>query len=408
MKRNLSSQAIRAMAICMAVTLRSATAVSGVVTGTVVNVYAATNIVENVTNPGTDFSSLATGHFIATSDGLLFKVKNEGSKAGSGASNDNGTVTLVGTVTSAIGSYQADGTNVPYKAEVKENKVVIETSDYNQGSAGSQCKFEIEEIGDGTNPLAVATISNNSVPNFDSYNTPSTINGDLISGSTINSDDTNGLTIKDNAFKGVTINGDLDFSSSNLKDISEKAFYGTTVNGNLTLKGEISAPVKYEGGVIKETKKVFTNLTVTGDLNLSELNIKISTDNAYPNKGGLSILGLGFREGNDKTEEGEKGVKVEGKLILPENLVLDNYAFRNIEVEELDLTNTKLKSPGNENKDYIIANSFAFSRIGTLKFNEKAKQVGGGAFKGAHLDLGKVDFSKIERIAFQNLILQGM
>lgn len=41
MKRNLSSQAIRAMAIGMAVTLGSATAVSGVVTGTVVNVYAA-------------------------------------------------------------------------------------------------------------------------------------------------------------------------------------------------------------------------------------------------------------------------------------------------------------------------------------------------------------------------------
>ena len=40
MKRNLSSQAIRAMAIGMAVTLGSATAVSGVVTGTVVNVYA--------------------------------------------------------------------------------------------------------------------------------------------------------------------------------------------------------------------------------------------------------------------------------------------------------------------------------------------------------------------------------
>lgn len=41
MKRNLSSQAIRAMAIGMAVTLGSATAISGVVTGTVVNVYAA-------------------------------------------------------------------------------------------------------------------------------------------------------------------------------------------------------------------------------------------------------------------------------------------------------------------------------------------------------------------------------
>ncbi len=41
MKRNLSSQAIRAMAIGMAVTLGSATAISGVVTGSVVNVYAA-------------------------------------------------------------------------------------------------------------------------------------------------------------------------------------------------------------------------------------------------------------------------------------------------------------------------------------------------------------------------------
>lgn len=49
MKRNLSSQAIRAMAIGMAVTLGSATAVSGVVTGTVVNAYAAETHNNNVT-----------------------------------------------------------------------------------------------------------------------------------------------------------------------------------------------------------------------------------------------------------------------------------------------------------------------------------------------------------------------
>lgn len=403
MKRNLSSQAIRAMAIGMAVMLGSATAVSGVVTGTVVNVYAATNIVENVTNPGKDFSSLATGHFIATSDGLLFKVKNEGSKAGSGASNDNGTVTLVGTVTSAIGSYQANGTNVPYKASIEGNKVVIATSDYNSGSVGSQCKFEIEQIGDGTNPLAVATISNNSVPNFDSYNTPSTINGDLISGSTINSDDTNGLTIKDNAFKGVTINGDLDFSSSNLKDISEKAFYGTTVNGNLTLKGEMSPSVKYDrnGGVITETKKVFTNLTVTGDLNLKGLTIKSGSDNNYSNKGGLSILGLGFREGNEKTQSGEKGVKVGGKLIVPQTLKLDNYALRNIEVGELDLTNTELKAPENQQTNDIVANSFGFSNIGRLILPSNAKKIGGGAFRGATVNFNNIDFSKIERVSWK-------
>lgn len=58
MKRNLSSQAIRAMAIGMAVTLGSATAVSGVVTGTVVNVYAANDQVKNskgtITKDGSD------------------------------------------------------------------------------------------------------------------------------------------------------------------------------------------------------------------------------------------------------------------------------------------------------------------------------------------------------------------
>lgn len=373
MKRNLSSQAIRAMAIGMAVTLGSATAVSGVVTGTVVNVYAATQENGN-TKPNT------TNKYIEYQMGevfLNFEVTNEDSTDNNDLA-DGGKAKLVSITTSSKNANggDRDGTATkPFIGEISSNMLKVT---YNNDK---KVYFEVDTIGDGTNPLSAQAI---------------TIDGTEFAKITKKV-----TTINNKAFQNITVTGDLDFSSSNLKDISEKAFYGTTVNGNLTLKGNISAPVKYkDDGTIESTKKVFTNLTVTGNLDLSELTIK--DDSGYPNKDGLSILGLGFREGNDQTSKDEKGVKVLGKLIVPENLALDNYALRNVEIGELDLTKTKLKAPGHEGKDYIIANSFAFSKIGTLKFPEVAKQVGGGAFKGTHLDLSKVDFSKIERIAWNS------
>ena len=95
MKRNLSSQAIRAMAIGMAVTLGSATAVSGVVTGTVVNVYAA------------DFS---TASFTATA-----------TKGGSGNKD------LVITLTDVSKNFTGSGALTEFEVKSADgNKVVVD------------------------------------------------------------------------------------------------------------------------------------------------------------------------------------------------------------------------------------------------------------------------------------------
>lgn len=104
MKRNLSSQAIRAMAIGMAVTLGSATAVSGVVTGTVVNVYAANEQVDTakatITKENTDVKITLvakTGTFkstnASTNKTLGFKL-TDGASATFTGSKDVGSITI--------------------------------------------------------------------------------------------------------------------------------------------------------------------------------------------------------------------------------------------------------------------------------------------------------------------------
>lgn len=111
MKRNLSSQAIRAMAIGMAVTLGSATAVSGVVTGTVVNVYAANEqveaseakIVKDTTNVKITLKA-KTGTF--TSAGK-FASKTEGFTLSDGKNTFTGTK-QVGTVAAIQGTSAND------------------------------------------------------------------------------------------------------------------------------------------------------------------------------------------------------------------------------------------------------------------------------------------------------------
>ena len=334
MKRNLSSQAIRAMAIGMAVTMGSATAVSGVVTGTVVNAYASTQ--ENGdTKPnasGNKHIEYQMGEVF-----LNFEITNEDNNENN-ENADNGKAKLVSITINSKNesSAKGDGTEQkPFKGEISNDMLKVT---YN---GDKRVYFDIDTIGNGTNPLSEQ---------------PITIDGIELAKITKKLQ-----LIEKKAFRGITVNGDLDFSSTEtLEDIKDEAFYGTTINGNLTLKGKISAPVKYKNATnsadVEETKKVFTNLTVTGNLDVSGLTVKESTDNDYPNKGGLSVLGLGFREG-EKTKE-EKGVKVEGKLIVPnKGFKLDNFAFRNVEVGELDLTNTELKAPGNQKTNDIVANS---------------------------------------------------
>lgn len=111
MKRNLSSQAIRAMAIGMAVTLGSATAVSGVVTGTVVNVYAANEQVEateaKIVKDNTDVKITLKAKTGTFTSGGSFASKTEGFTLSDGKNIFTGTA-QVGSVKSTTGSAAND------------------------------------------------------------------------------------------------------------------------------------------------------------------------------------------------------------------------------------------------------------------------------------------------------------
>lgn len=111
MKRNLSSQAIRAMAIGMAVTLGSATAVSGVVTGTVVNVYAANEQVEateaKIVKDNTDVKITLKAKTGTFTSGGSFASKTEGFTLSDGENIFTGTA-QVGSVKSTTGSAAND------------------------------------------------------------------------------------------------------------------------------------------------------------------------------------------------------------------------------------------------------------------------------------------------------------
>lgn len=141
MKRNLSSQAIRAMAIGMAVTLGSATAVSGVVTGTVVNVYA-----EDIN------SANFTAEAEKSGEDLKITINRDGNKV---FKADDKTKKLTGLVvkneSKIVFSSDENGqlANVESDAKTDPNKLVItiKKSDIKDGSlAGNETGLTIEKL----------------------------------------------------------------------------------------------------------------------------------------------------------------------------------------------------------------------------------------------------------------------
>ena len=369
MKRNLSSHAIKAMAIGMAVMLGSTTAISGVVKGSVVEAYAAGDMTANITNPSTDFSSIDTSSYIVTPEGLLFKVKTPGAKAGSGASNDDGTVTLVGTVTQALSSSETatDGHNVPYKGNIESNKLSIKTSDYASSSAGSEIKFEIEEIGDGTNPLAVATISNSAVPDFSSYNTPSTIDGSLISSTALTIDDSNGLTIKGNAFKGVTLTNTLTLSGK--INVEAKAFAGIKgTDSNIDLSGAAGGTIN--GKAFSD--ETGTEKSIYGTLKLPTFTSEANSFNNVDVTTLLEFTGTATLTTAASFKPGTGGNTInELKLPVAFNGGVDDLFAVNSS-DKYTITNLNLES----NTDAMIEGTFNNTKITTLTHNGKTKMKG--------------------------------
>ena len=382
MKRNLSSQAIKAMAIGMAVMMGSSTAISGVITGTVVNAYAAAPTI-TITNPSSLVSVVTTSSYIVTESGLLFKVKNAGTTTT--GTQDNGTVTLLGTVANEFtGKTATNGQNIPFMGLIEGNKLVIKSN-----NTPDVFKFEIEEIGDGSNPLAEVTLSDSAAPDFASYTTPSTIDGTLISSDTLTIDNTNGLTIKPSAFKGVTLTGNLTLSGKISAEAGAfKGIKGT--NSTIDLSGATGGTI--DGGAFSDSTG--TEKTTYGTLKIKDFTSKANSFNNVDVTGTLEFTGTPTLNTTESFKPDTAGNTI-NKLVLPtsfnggvDGLFATNTA--NYTITNLDLTgNTNALTDGtfkNTTITNLTHNGKALmngATITNLTFDSGVTSIEDNAFKGA-------------------------
>lgn len=382
MKRNLSSQAIKAMAIGMAVMMGSSTAISGVITGTVVNAYAAAPTI-TITNPSSLVSVVTTSSYIVTESGLLFKVKNAGTTTT--GTQDDGTVTLLGTVANEFtGKTATNGQNIPFMGLIEGNKLVIKSN-----NTTDVFKFEIEEIGDGSNPLAEVTLSDSAAPDFASYATPSTIDGTLISSDTLTIDNTNGLTIKPSAFKGVTLTGNLTLSGKISAEAGAfKGIKGT--NSTIDLSGATGGTI--DGGAFSDSTG--TEKTTYGTLKIKDFTSKANSFNNVDVTGTLEFTGTPTLNTTESFKPDTAGNTI-NKLVLPtsfnggvDGLFATNTA--NYTITNLDLTgNTNALTDGtfkNTTITNLTHNGKALmngATITNLTFDSGVTSIEDNAFKGA-------------------------
>ena len=370
MKKNLSSKAIKAMAIGMAVTLGSTTAISGVINSVTVK---AENVRETkiddktapttITNTGTTVDNSSNKHLISSS-GLSFEILTSGT-ANSDLETAKGTAgTAKLTKRAEVPTLNdADGTqSKPYGATIENGLVIVNTN-------SQYYVFKIEEIGDGTDPIAKDSLSD-----LSNVNVSNLISDNL-------------KKIANNAFKGITISENLTISTANNSNlqIGERILNSATINGNLKI-----------GGTNKITpntgKKIFKNLTVNGDLDLSELNINGVTN--------LSDLGLGSLD--NEITSGDNAVIVTGQLLLPKfGMTVDNASLKHINVGKIDLSNIYTN-------ETLPTGLFDGSIIGELILDNNTKNIEYNTFEGATLT--NFNFSNIKSIswyAFNNATINN-
>ena len=364
MKRNLSSKAIKAMAIGMAVTLGSTAAISGVIGGNGVVTVKATSKIDDTTAPsitnGNFDTELSNNNYVITTSGLLFKVTDRGTTGNNGTqfNGTEGKATLV--KRASVPTEAADGTeSKPFGASL-ENGVLMVKADNATDSTGKVYKLKVTELGDGTNPIDT-DLSNVNVSALISKNLEK---------------------INTKAFSGTTISEDLDINTDNITSSSltlgDELLKGATINGNLTIGGSKTATPAL-------AQNIFKDLTVNGNLDLSKLNVTLLTN--------LSSLGLGARD-----DEGVKGVTVTGELLLPTTITVDNSSLKNINVGTLDLSKVTTMNMKNELPQGLLQNS----TVGKLVLPKNITTPVENTFAGATLT--DFDFSNIKLVKWYSFI----
>ena len=284
MKRNLSSKAIKAMAIGMAVTLGSTTAISGVIGGSSVVTVKATSKIDDTTAPesitNTDFTTaLKNTDYVITNSGLVFQVTDIGT-VGNGTDFTSGTAGTAKLIKKGtVHSNTPDGTEGKEYGASLENGVLMVKADNANNSTGKVYKLKVTELGNGTDAIA---------PDLSDVNVSALISENL-------------EKIHNKAFAGTIISENLNIDTSKITSgtftIGGKVLEGATINGNLTIGGSKQATPSSADGIFK-------NLIVNGNLDLSNLQISLVSN--------LSTLGLGARD--DEVECGNRGVVVKGEF----------------------------------------------------------------------------------------------
>ena len=216
MKKNLSKNAVKSMAIGLAIAMGSSVAISGV-SGNLVEATASEpeSNLSGITNP--DSLNIQVGNYIISEGDLLFKVKSVAE--GKDESKKTGEAIFIGKATASSKiTAEADGINKPFKATLSSGVLSVAKKD------GAQVySIPVTEIGDGTNPLKTYTISTGAVPAIST--TALTLTKDEV-----NSVLAKATTVKTKAFDNINITGTSESAKvvfpETLKNLGAKAFGG--------------------------------------------------------------------------------------------------------------------------------------------------------------------------------------
>lgn len=369
MKKNLSSNAIKAMAIGLSITMGASTAISGVLSNNRVIVEAAADVT-NITNP-TDWTTLIVTGNKVIAGGMIFEVVTAPTDQ-TIASND-GTLKLVGidTTNSITATGTANGT-IPYKGNITSNTITLETS-----GASLLQTFKVTEIGkiesykidasasltvdidDLTTDIAsvLTTLNNEILPTVTKIDAEAFKNG-INSGldlSNLDLDKAVELTeIGANAFEGAIL-AKIDLTKmAKVTTIGANAFKNVTISGAVNLGSTVLTTL---------TAGAFENATITGEVDLSGATA-------------LTTLTTAFK-GTDKQNK----TKLNGGLKLPTKLAtIDTNALQFV-----DLKSATLDIPSTVTE--IKASAFADSKLTNLALIIPATVItlGANVFKGTEI-----------------------
>ena len=209
MKKNLSKNAVKSMAIGLAIAMGSSVAISGV-SGNLVTTAASANL-NGITNPGS--LTIQQNHYVISADDLLFKVKSVDE------SKKTGEAIFIGKATASTAiTGDADGTNKPFRGTLSDGVLTVAQKDNNKTYS-----ITVTEIGDGTAPLKTHTISASAAPA-----SPTAIN--QLTKVEVSSVLAKAKTVKTKAFDNIKITDTTEQDKlifpATLTTVGEKAFGG--------------------------------------------------------------------------------------------------------------------------------------------------------------------------------------